>query len=423
MFGLFGLLATSWMGRLPSIRDALNISTAQLGALLIVGAVGSLLSVTLAGAIIMRYGSRTVLWFGAWGALTAMIILAAGVFTGFMPLFIVGLLLNGLFAPYTNTTINLEGARIEKYLGFSVLPHMHAAFPVGAALGSAFAAATAALNIDATWHILTVVTVVAIARVLLINPGTALADPPSKRTVVHVDTEAPAPAHGQAAPIGKKVRPAALAAWLEPRTLAIGLVLFAATMSEGAAGNWLNIGVVDGFGVGESVGALAYGTFVVSMLSVRLLGVQLLRRFGRLPVLYVSGATAVAGLVAFGLSPLLPLAWLGIILWGMGAAMAWPVAMAASADDPAKAAARVSVTSSFASVAMLGAPPVLGLLAHSWGVRQALLIIVAALAVSLAATRAAREETVDNETLADSSSDSNDGSDATPATPALLPVR
>ncbi|WP_162616483.1 MFS transporter [Xylanimonas allomyrinae] len=184
----------------------------------------------------------------------------------------------------------------------------------------------------------------------------------------------------------------ALRAWTEPRTLLIGLVLLAATMSEGAAANWLNLAVVDGFATREAVGAIAYGTFVVSMLTVRLLGAGLIDRFGRVAVLRVSGVSALLGLLAFGLGPSLPFAWAGIVLWGAGAAMAYPVGTAAAADDPSKAAARVSVVGSFGSIASLSAPPVLGLLADSWGVRQALLVITLAMVISLAAAGQVRPE-------------------------------
>lgn len=381
MFFLFGVFVTSWLGRLPSIREALALTDGEIGRLIVLGSIGGLIAVTTSGVIIPRLGSRRALWVGMFGALVGMTLLGVGVAMASIPIFAAGLLINGIANPLTNVTCNIEGARLEKILDKAVLAQMHAAFPVGAALGSALAAASSALNLPPYVHIVALAIGVSVARVFLINPATGVR---AARTPQRAET-----AVSQREPGGKRFT--ALAAWTESRTLLIGVVLFAATMSEGAASNWLNIAVVDGFNARESLGALAYGTFVISMLAVRLLGARLISRFTRVPVLYASGTTALLGLLLFGLSPALPVAWLGIVLWGMGAAMAWPIAMAASADDPERASARVAVTSSFSSVAMLVVPPVLGLLADSWGARASLLLITIAMVFSLLATRAARE--------------------------------
>src|SRR5690606_44155 len=60
-FALFGVLGTSWMSRLPSIRSELGLSAGHLGSLLVVGGAGSLLAVLVAGAVVARFGSRRTL--------------------------------------------------------------------------------------------------------------------------------------------------------------------------------------------------------------------------------------------------------------------------------------------------------------------------------------------------------------------------
>ena len=94
-----------------------------------------------------------------------------------------------------------------------------------------------------------------------------------------------------------------------------------------------------------------------------------------------------AGLLLFGLAPTLPLAAVGVMAWGFGAALAFPIGIAAASDDPMRAAARVSVISAFSSVASLAAPPLLGLVAQSIGIRHALLLIAAAMVVSVLLAR------------------------------------
>jgi len=190
-----------------------------------------------------------------------------------------------------------------------------------------------------------------------------------------VGTEPDAPSGG--------ARRRALAAWAEPRTVLIGLMVLAAALTEGSANDWLALAVVDGFEVSDAIAAAAFGLFVASMTLMRFLGTGLLDRYGRVPVLRLSAALALVGLLAFGLVPSLVLAVVAVILWGFGAALGFPVGMSAAADDPAHAAARVSVVSSIGYVAFLAGPPLLGALADHVGFRHALLTIAVPLLLSL----------------------------------------
>ena len=88
-------------------------------------------------------------------------------------------------------------------------------------------------------------------------------------------------------------------------------------------------------------------------------------------------------------SPLL--VTIGIVLWGLGASLGFPVGMSAAADDPVKAAARVSVVSTIGYTAFLAGPPLLGFLGSHFGVLEALLVVSVILVPSALAVPAARE--------------------------------
>ena len=66
---------------------------------------------------------------------------------------------------------------------------------------------------------------------------------------------------------------------------------------------------------------------------------------------------------------------LGIVVWGLGASLGFPVGMSAAADDPARAAARVSVVSTIGYGAFLAGPPLLGWLGDRVGTLEALLAV------------------------------------------------
>jgi fucose permease len=182
--------------------------------------------------------------------------------------------------------------------------------------------------------------------------------------------------------------------------LAIGLLALGMAFAEGAANDWLALGLVDGYRVQHAVAALGLGLFVTAMTVARMVGPWTLSRAGRVVALR-SGAVLVAiGVTAVvlgsalrgpvGLPAALVVAALGSLAWGAGAALGFPVAMSAAADDPRFAAARVSVVSTVGYTAFLAGPPLLGLLGDHVGVLRALLGVGAAVLLSLATAGAAR---------------------------------
>ncbi|HRK47634.1 MAG TPA: MFS transporter, partial [Nocardioides sp.] len=65
----------------------------------------------------------------------------------------------------------------------------------------------------------------------------------------------------------------------------------------------------------------------------------------------------------------------GVVLWGLGSALGFPVGMSAAADDPVRSAARVSVVSTIGYGAFLAGPPLLGWLGDHVGTLDSLLAV------------------------------------------------
>ena len=86
-------------------------------------------------------------------------------------------------------------------------------------------------------------------------------------------------------------------AWLEPRTLLVGLMVLALALTEGTANDWLALALQDGYDVARWLGVLGFAGFVVAMTGGRLLGPTLLDRFGRAPVLWGTMVAAGAGVL------------------------------------------------------------------------------------------------------------------------------
>ncbi len=388
VFLLAGWNFASWASRLPAVRDALGLTPDRMGLLLLVGSFGSLLALPLSGLVVERLGARrTVLGFGLLNAL-GYAVGCVGVATGEVVVVGAGLVLAGVGTGVWDASMNLEGAVVEQRLGRTVMPRYHAGFSVGTMAAAGAAALVAGLHVPVEVHLpvavalSSVVLAVAVRAFLAEGGGThgVTGAEPAAGTRADPATAAPAPRGARAA----------VGAWLEPRTLLVGLVVLAAALTEGAANDWVSLAVVDGFGTGHAVGALGFGLFVTAMTGMRLLGTRLLDRYGRVAVLRLCAALAFVGLLVFGLAGSLWVALLGVVAWGAGAALGFPVGMSAASDDPRRAAQRVAVVSTIGYSAFLAGPPLLGLLAEHVGYRQALLAILVPVVLGLLVTSAAR---------------------------------
>jgi predicted MFS family arabinose efflux permease len=127
------------------------------------------------------------------------------------------------------------------------------------------------------------------------------------------------------------------------------------------------------------------------MTSGRLLGTVVLDRYGRERVLRATAILAIVGLGLLLLGPHPVLVGLGVVAWGLGASLGFPVGMSAGADDPAHAAARVSVVSTIGYSAFLAGPPLLGFVGDRVGTLQSLWVVAAVLVPTAFLVSVARE--------------------------------
>lgn len=369
VFFLSGFAFSGWASRLPAVRDALGFTPAQMGVLLLAMAAGSVIALPLSGVVVQHLGATRTVQAAGSTAVGGLLLAAGAVSSHTVWLTAVGLFAYGSGTAVWDAAMNLEGAAVEQRLGRAIMPRFHAGFSLGTMIGAGIGALAARFDVSLLVHLgialpIGYATLVVAARWFL----------PEWTHDVHPEDHTERPR----------------SAWTEPRTILIGLVVLAAALTEGAANDWVSLAVVDGFDVGNDVGALGFGLFVTAMTAMRLLGTGLLDRFGRVTVLRIVSGLSLVGLLVFGLAPWLWLAALGVILWGMGAALGFPVGMSAASDDPRRAPARVAVVATIGYSAFLAGPPLLGLLAEHVGYRQALLAILAPVVLGLLVTGAAR---------------------------------
>jgi hypothetical protein len=148
-----------------------------------------------------------------------------------------------------------------------------------------------------------------------------------------------------------------LAAWLETRTVLIGVVILVAAFAEGTAGNWMAVAMMEGHGLPDWLGVLGFAVFLTAMTT------------GGSPAPGFSTATdgswswrcfvpAVGCLLVVSRQRPAGIPGRGVL--GVGASLGFPVGMsAASTTRPAR---RTCPWSPLAYTAFLAGPPFLGFL-------------------------------------------------------------
>jgi fucose permease len=358
-----GFAFASWASRIPQVRSRLELNPSALGLVLLALAAGSVVALPLSGPLIARAGSRRTVTVMSVVLALSLLVIAVGSVTGVVVL-VVGLFLMGLSNGAWDVGMNVQGAVVERHLGRAIMSRFHAGFSLGTVAGALIGAAMVALDVSVAAHLVAVAVIVGIAVPVAV-----------RGYLPDVDTGTD---DG-----GRPRGPGALAAWREPRTLLVGVFVLAFAFAEGSANDWISVSLIDDHGTSAEVGTLGFAVFLTAMTAARWAGPPLLDRYGRVPVVRLLAALSVSGLLLFTFgNP--AIAFLGALLWGAGASLGFPVGMSAGADDPARAASRVSVIASIGYCAFLGGPPLIGVLGQHVTVARALLVVAVLLAVATA---------------------------------------
>lgn len=375
-FGLGGVTIATWGPRLPELMRELNIDTPTVGVLIACSTVGSIAGLGISTPLLGRLGGR---WAVSTALLTiagSLVLMGGALVAQSIPLVAVGFVTVGLGIGTLDVLINVEGAAIEQAAAKTLMPLMHAAWSVGAAVGSGIGAACAALGIAPSAQFMALGVVVVIVTLAM-----ACAIPAAAPETAADDAARP--------PVSVRVRQW-LRGWLDVRLLVIGVVMLGVELGEGSANTWLTLSVKDDHGQTAAIAALFFTIFAASEAATRIFGGPLVDRLGRVATIRWTTGLGIAGLLLFILGGELWMVLVGVVLWAVGVSMGFPLGMSAAAEGGGNAAARVSVVASIGYLANLAGPPVLGLVAHSTGLLGALWLVVALMAAAFVSAPALR---------------------------------
>jgi MFS family permease len=367
-FGLGGVTVSAWGPRLPTVKAELGISTATIGLLVAGTTIGALVGLVASTHVLHRLGSRGGVTAALLVVAAAMAVMGVAISVRSVPLVSADFVLVGLGIGTLDVLINVEGSAIERAAGRTLMPLMHGAWSVGAAVGSGIGAGCAALGISPSEQFIGEAAIIATVAL----------------------TMAPAIPKGDRAPLAllTQTRIARVRQWLRGwtdwRLLLIGVVMLGVELGEGSANNWLTLAVRNNHGQSATIAALFFVAFASGEAVSRIFGGPVVDRLGRVRAIRYTTALGVVGVLLFILGGNVWAVLVGVVLWAVGVSMGFPLGMSAAAESGPDRAARVSVVASIGYFANLAGPPVIGVLAEAVGLLNAFWLIVALFIVAFA---------------------------------------
>ncbi|HDY2560718.1 TPA: MFS transporter [Salmonella enterica subsp. enterica] len=356
-FFLPGLLMASWATRTPAIRDILSVSTAEMGAVLFGLSIGSMSGILCSAWLVKRFGTRKVIRMTMTCAVGGMVILSVALWCASPLIFALGLAVFGASFGAAEVAINVEGAAVERKLNKTVLPMMHGFYSFGTLAGAGVGMALTALSVPANIHII-------LAAAVAIAP-------------IFIAIRAIPDGTGKNASEDSHLQEKGLPFYRDIQLLLIGVVVLAMAFAEGSANDWLPLLMVYGHGFSPTSGSLIYAGFTLGMTVGRFTGGWFIDRYSRVTVVR---ASALMGALGIGLIIFVDSDWVAgvsVILWGLGASLGFPLTISAASDTGPDAPTRVSVVATTGYLAFLVGPPLLGYLGEHYGLRSAMMVVLA----------------------------------------------
>ena len=362
-----GFGTSAWLSRLPDVRDDLGLTPATIGTMLLIASLGSLLTLPTSGPIVTKIGARASGRIGVLIWALGIVCAGMGAQGVSIPLATAGLVLiaagNGLWG----ATMNIEAGLVQAAVRRTVVPVIQAMYAVGMLGGALLGAVAAQMGLSLGAHLF------GLAALELLACGIAVGFYLTKDEVAALAPASEKSDGGEAS--STKAKGLTRIAWREKQTVLIALMVMSAGLMEGAANDWLNLSMVDGYGYSTAAASAAFAFFLLMMTIVRFASPRLEARLGSPKLLRMTFSGAVVGLLLVAFAPHHLVAVVGIALWGIGSALGFPLGISALSVDPVMTPARVSVLSTVNYGAALIGPPLLGLIADHIGYHRALAFV------------------------------------------------
>lgn len=349
-FFLNGFVYANWASRLPRIQEQYAADNGTIGMVLLAMSVGAVAAMPFTGWVIIKKGSRSVTLASV--CLYCLLIPLIPLMAHLAPLVMLFVLI-GIANGTLDIAMNAQAVIVEQRYKRPIMTSFHAFFSIGMASGAWCGALFAELSKGLAFHF-AVVSAVSLLLVLWVRFN-LVPDKPARDN--HTDD-----------PVFR----------IPNRSLlSVGLIAFCCMLGEGAISDW-SVNYMENFAKAPKVFApLALSAFGTAMTLGRLFGDRFRARWGDGVLIAAGSIIATTGI---GMALALPtpyIALTGFFLVGVGLSTIVPItySIAGNSRDLPSGVGLAMVTTVGYSGFLFG-PPLIGILADTFNLRIALLVIV-----------------------------------------------
>lgn len=338
-FFISGFTFSTWASRIPTVKSFYGFNEAEMGTLLLAMPISSLIGLPISGWLIGRFDSRIPLAvaFGinsialaciGLAQTTPVLIASIGVFAFTMRIF--------------SISANTQSIALQKQFNKKILGTFHGLWSTGGIAGVSFCTLMVATNTSIEVHF-AIVAILAFAVTLFSFSHLMQQDRSSQ---------------GNRLILGKP----------DPYILYLGILIFFAAVCEGGMFDWSGIFFREVLNV--RIFTYGYLIFMICMALSRFFSDLIIDRLGMATTYVLSSTLIVSGI---SLAVVFPTFWtslLGFSLTGFGTAAIVPMTYAlAGGSKKYSPGMAISIIATYATLGMLAGPPLIGYLAHAFGLR------------------------------------------------------
>lgn len=344
IFFFNGFLFISWAARTPLIQELFDLDYDQLGYVLLASSIGSVLAMPLAGVLIQKYGSRIIT------------IVSSFAFYISIPLFpwmgsYLGLLLvffyMGASVGLLDVSMNGQAVEVERKWNRPIMTFFHAMFSIGMMVAAVSVSIVEHFKIDLWLHLafaagLAIVTMTFLSKYLI----------PDFEEVKSEEKASP-----------KFFLP-------KGPIILLGLIAFCCMLGEGAMSEWTANYMKHVSFSSDVVAPLGLFSFSAAMTLGRLFGDKARTKYGDAKLITYGGVISTIGLSIVLLFPIPSVTILGLFIVGLGLSSIVPIVYSLAGNMPGiKPGVGISMATTIGYTGFLVGPPIIGLLADSYGLR------------------------------------------------------
>lgn len=356
LFCQSGLCFSTLASRIADIKGSFHLADSELGALLLIRPLGSLLGLPLAGWIVDRYGSRSSSALGVLGFGGSLVLLGLAPSVRLLAL---GFLCYGLSSNLTSISINAQALAVQKSYGRTIMSSFHGSWSLAGFVGASLGGLALAVGLPMSAHFL-LIAALGVAVVILTFPRLAR-DPgtPSRRMVL--------------------ARPDRHLVWL-------GAIAFCGMLCEGSVYDWGSVYFAQVVRVREGLVTAGIVAYMAAMATGRFLSDRLANRFGSFPVIRACGVLICAGMAVSVAFPSPAAAVAGFALIGAGTSSVIPLTLSqVGSSERLSPGIALAVVSTIGYFGFLLGPPVIGFVAEALSLRASFaLVALVGLGITLA---------------------------------------